>query len=147
LAASQEGLVSLELVVSWQSVRISAMVIVYPILPSFLPLGATAQDELWPPEQSASILLYSGADCLVSQQFSFYGVRFLASRPTTTWSIRIFLFVWLLPLDMSGMGDPTNSYATVGIALRVSRELKHHHHDKVETPSLGVYPVGFVNSE
>jgi hypothetical protein len=26
---------------------------------SFLPLGATAQGELWPPEQSASILLYS----------------------------------------------------------------------------------------
>jgi hypothetical protein len=26
--------------------------------PSFLPLDATAQDELWPPEQSASILLY-----------------------------------------------------------------------------------------
>jgi hypothetical protein len=28
-------------------------------IPSFLPLGATAQGELWPPEQSASILLYS----------------------------------------------------------------------------------------
>jgi hypothetical protein len=39
---------------------------------SFLPLGATAQGELWPPEQSASILLYSSsADCLVSEQFSF----------------------------------------------------------------------------
>jgi hypothetical protein len=25
---------------------------------NFLLLGATAQDELWPPEQSASILLY-----------------------------------------------------------------------------------------
>jgi hypothetical protein len=24
-------------------------------IPSFLPLGATAQDELWPPEQPASI--------------------------------------------------------------------------------------------
>jgi hypothetical protein len=32
---------------------------------SFLPLGTTAQGELWPPEQSASILLYSEADCLV----------------------------------------------------------------------------------
>jgi hypothetical protein len=29
-----------------------------PIHVSFLPLGATAQGELWPPEQSASILLY-----------------------------------------------------------------------------------------
>jgi hypothetical protein len=26
--------------------------------PSFIPLGATAQGELWPPEQSASIFLY-----------------------------------------------------------------------------------------
>jgi hypothetical protein len=55
---------------------------------SFLLLGARAQDELWPPQQPASILLYSSsihpseADCLVSEQFSFYGVRMLASRPT-----------------------------------------------------------------
>jgi hypothetical protein len=49
---------------------------------SFLPLGATAQGELWPLEQSASILLYSEADCLVTEQFSFYGVRLLASRST-----------------------------------------------------------------
>jgi hypothetical protein len=41
---------------------------------SFLPLGATAHGELWPPEQSVSIL--------VPEQFSFYGVRLLASRPT-----------------------------------------------------------------
>jgi hypothetical protein len=27
----------------------------------FLPLGATAEGELWPPEQSASILLYPEA--------------------------------------------------------------------------------------
>jgi hypothetical protein len=51
-------------------------------LPSFLPFGATAQGELWPPEQSASFLLYSEADCPVSEQFSFYGVRLLVSRPT-----------------------------------------------------------------
>jgi hypothetical protein len=64
---------------------------------NFLPLGATAQGELWPPEQAASILLYSSstgvflscriyfileADYLVSQPFNFYGVRLLASRPT-----------------------------------------------------------------
>jgi hypothetical protein len=63
---------------------------------SFLPFGATAEGEIWPPEQSASILLDflslsfygdhhvhpSEADYLVSEQFSFYGVRLLASRPT-----------------------------------------------------------------
>jgi hypothetical protein len=48
---------------------------------SSLPIDITAQGELWPPEQSASILLYSEADCLVSEQFSFYGVRLLASCP------------------------------------------------------------------
>jgi hypothetical protein len=35
------------------------------------------------------------------------------------------------------MGDLTSSYATTGIALRVSGALKTHHHDKVETPSVG----------
>jgi hypothetical protein len=39
------------------------------------------------------------------------------------------LFVWLLPLDLSGMGDTTSSYATAGIALRFSGALKPHHHD------------------
>jgi hypothetical protein len=48
---------------------------------------------------------------------------------------RVFLFVWLLSLDLSSIGDPTSSYATSGIALRVSGALKLHHHDKVETPS------------
>jgi hypothetical protein len=35
------------------------------------------------------------------------------------------------------MGAPTSSYATAGIALRASGALKPHHHDKVETPSVG----------
>jgi hypothetical protein len=38
---------------------------------------------------------------------------------------------------MSSMGDPTGSYTTSGIALRVSGALKPLHHDKVETPSVG----------
>jgi hypothetical protein len=37
------------------------------------------------------------------------------------------------------MGAPTSSYATADIALRVSGALKPHHHDKVETPSVGFY--------
>jgi hypothetical protein len=47
------------------------------------------------------------------------------------------LFVWLLPLDLSATGGPTSSYATAGIALRISGALKPHHHDKVETPAVG----------
>jgi hypothetical protein len=34
------------------------------------------------------------------------------------------------------MGDPTSSYATAGIALRVSGALKIHYHDKLDTPSV-----------
>jgi hypothetical protein len=34
------------------------------------------------------------------------------------------------------MGGPTSSYATAGIALRLSGALKPHHHDKVEIPSV-----------
>jgi hypothetical protein len=35
------------------------------------------------------------------------------------------------------MGDSTSSYATAGIALRVSGALKPHHHDKVDTLLVG----------
>jgi hypothetical protein len=41
----------------------------------------------------------SEAECLVSEQFSFYGVRLLASRPTPN------LQDQGIPLDLSGMGD------------------------------------------
>ena len=52
-----------------------------------------------------------------------------------TWRARVSLFVWLLPFDLSGLGDPTSSYATAGIALRVAEARKLPHHVKVETPS------------
>jgi hypothetical protein len=55
------------------------------------------------------------------------------------------LFVWLLPLDLSDMGDPTSSYATAGIALTVSGALKLHHHNRVEKHRWGlnkfIYPT------
>jgi hypothetical protein len=41
------------------------------------------------------------------------------------------------------MGDPTSSYDTAGIALRVSGALKPHHHSKVETPLVGSIFVTF----
>jgi hypothetical protein len=59
----------------------------------------------------------SKADYLVPEQFSFYGVRLLVHAQPPTWRTRVSLFVWLLPLDLSGMGDSTSSYATAGIAL------------------------------
>jgi hypothetical protein len=79
----------------------------------------------------------SEAHYLAPEQFNFYGVRLLISPPT--WRTRVSLILWLLPLDLSGMGAPTSSYATAGISLMVSGALKPHHHDKVETPSVGTY--------
>jgi hypothetical protein len=134
----------------------------------FLPLGATAEGELWPPEQSAYILHFfspslhfhfteiimyifadvdlrsirpSEADCLVSDQLSFYGVRLLASRPTPN------LEDQGMPLRLTPTpwpvrhGCPTSRYTTAGIALRVSGALKLHHHDKMETPSVGAMGI------
>jgi hypothetical protein len=42
-----------------------------------------------------------------------------------------------LPPELGGLGGPTSSYATVGIALRVSGALKPHHHDKVGIALVG----------
>jgi hypothetical protein len=50
---------------------------------------------------------------------------------------RLSLFVWFIPFDLPGLGDTTSSYATAGIALRVSGALKPHHHDKVGIASVG----------
>jgi hypothetical protein len=51
---------------------------------SFLPLGATAQDELWPPEQSASILLYSSSFQPILS-LSFYGDHHTHPPTISTW--------------------------------------------------------------
>jgi hypothetical protein len=45
--------------------------------------------------------------------------------------IIVSLFVWLLHLDLTGLGSPTSSYAPAGIALRISGALKPQHHDEV----------------
>jgi hypothetical protein len=58
------------------------------VYPSFLPLGATAQGELWPPEQSASILLY----------YSFPSFRFHAPSlmSISIQSIHPRMIIWFL---------------------------------------------------
>jgi hypothetical protein len=80
-----------------------------------------------------------------AEHFSFYSVRLLTSRPNhnledqgipfrlapTPWPVR--------------HGWSTSSYATAGIALRVSGALKPHHHDKVETPSVAIHFNLFFN--
>jgi hypothetical protein len=41
------------------------------------------------------------------------------------------------PLDLSGLGDPTGSNATAGLALRVTGTHKPLYHGKVEIPTKG----------
>jgi hypothetical protein len=47
------------------------------------------------------------------------GVGLSTPRPTFNWRARISLFVWIITFDLSDLGDPTSSYATAGIALRI----------------------------
>jgi hypothetical protein len=48
--------------------------------------------------------------------FTVIGRQPLAQPPT--WRTRVSLLVWIIPFDLSGLGDPTSSYATAGIDLR-----------------------------
>jgi hypothetical protein len=41
------------------------------------------------------------------------------------------------PLDLSGLGDPTGSNATAGLALRVTGTHKPLYHSKVKIPTKG----------
>jgi hypothetical protein len=54
-----------------------------------------------------------------------------------TWKTRVSLFVWILTLDLSSLGDLTSGYATAGIALDIIGSRMPHHHGKVVTPSWG----------
>jgi hypothetical protein len=59
-------------------------------------------------------------DCLqslkVSQQLKLFTEW---GHQPPTWRARVSLFVWIITFDLSGMGDPTSSYTTAGIALRI----------------------------
>jgi hypothetical protein len=86
--------------------------------------------------------LISGFETFVF--FTVIGRQPLAQPPT--WRTRISLLVRIIPFDLSGLGDPTSSYATAGIALRVILPRKPHHYVKVETLSGGnfCYFLNFI---
>jgi len=65
-------------------------------------------------------------------------VRLLASCPNlqTGGPGYPFLFV-IVTFDLSGMGDPTSSNATVSVALRMIWSQESHHCNKVDIPSDG----------
>jgi hypothetical protein len=85
--------------------------------------GTTALCEPWPSSGFLHNLIFM--------------VRGQLHAQLSTWRTSVSLFVWLLPLDLSGLGGPTNRYATADIALRVSGALKSHHHDKGDSVGGG----------
>jgi hypothetical protein len=70
-----------------------------------------------------------------SKRRFFPGVGLSAPRPTPNLEDQVFLFVWAITFDLSGLGDPASSYATTGLALQIIWPHKPHHYVKVETPS------------
>jgi hypothetical protein len=56
--------------------------------------------------------------------FTGWGCQPHAQPPTC--KARVSLLVWTLPFDLSGVGDPTSSQTTVGIALQVTESRKPH---------------------
>jgi hypothetical protein len=48
-----------------------------------------------------------------------------------TWRTRVSLFVCIITFDLYSMGDPTSSYDTAGIPLRIVLPCRPHHYVKV----------------
>jgi hypothetical protein len=76
---------------------------------------------------------------------AFYGLGCQPHAQPPTWRAKVSLFVWIITFDLSGMGDPTSSYATAGIALRITRPRKPHHYVKGEIPTGGFFFVSMEN--
>jgi hypothetical protein len=80
-----------------------------------------------------------------STEHILYGVGCQSHDRPPAWRTRIFLFVWVIIFDLSVMGDPTTSYATISIALRIIQLCKPHHYVKVGISSGGRHISGSIN--
>jgi hypothetical protein len=110
---------------TWQNLTFLCVYIIIIII--IITTGTTALCEPWPSSGFLNNLIFTVWGCLPHTQ-------------PTTWRTRVSLFVCL---DLSGLGSPTSSYATAGIALSVSGALKPHHH-KVGIALVGIYIYIFV---
>jgi hypothetical protein len=98
------------------------------------------------PRSQSSIFIYPRLLSLFRNKICFteWGCQPHA-QPPLPWRIGVSLLVWSLSFVLSGLGDLASSYATAGIARRISATRKPPHHDKVETPSrrpAALYPRG-----
>jgi hypothetical protein len=96
---------------------------VYLLLEHYSPLWTLASDAILKQ-------LYRLLNKLV---FTGLGCKPNAQPPA--WRTRVFLLVWNLTLDLSGLGDPASSYATARTALETIGARKPHRH-KAETPPV-----------
>jgi hypothetical protein len=85
--------------------------------------GATAHSGPWPAHKKK--YLHSSLVILTQNFFMRWGCQFHAQLPT--WRTRVSLFIWVISLDLSGMGDPASSYATAGIVPRILWPCKPQH--------------------
>ena len=75
-----------------------------------------------------------------SQQYTFFQDEVASHTPNPLlWRTGMSLLVWIITFDLSSKRDPTSSYATASIALRIIWPLKLSHYFKVETPSVGLW--------
>jgi len=62
-------------------------------------------------------ILNSISDFTASQDFC---ISYSLIHQPPTWRTRVSLLVWVITLDVSGMGGPTTSYATASIGLWIT---------------------------
>lgn len=79
---------------------------------------------------------FRGVSLIFSHFQTFYEGWVASPSPQlSTRRTKVSLFAWSLTLGVSGLEDPTGSYATFAIALGITGTLKPPHHNKLEIPS------------
>jgi len=74
------------------------------------------------------------SDFAVSQDFC---ISFNLLHQPPTWRTRVSLFVWVITINISGTGGPSNSYAIASVGYWIIWPRKPHRYVKVEIPSGG----------
>jgi hypothetical protein len=59
------------------------------------------------------------------------GCGFQSHTQHSTWRSKVFLFVWVITFDLSGIWGPTSSYATASIVFQTVWTSKRDHYFRV----------------
>jgi len=89
--------------------------------PPFIPIFSSSPPSSFPCSQVVVYLLNpSEASLRFPERKFFSGVGSYPHAQPPTWRTRVSLFVWVITFDLSGLDDPASSYATSGLALRIT---------------------------